>query len=596
LNLEQGPGMIINKEELKVTGRLIVSLVRLLKGECSTYRLVEKWARETPDNPAVYFQDRVVSYKELDELSNRVANHFNALGAKPGDVAAVFMENCPEYLALIAGLNKTGMVASLINTHLRRKPLLHALTVCSPRWLVASGSLTPALQPVLPDSSLDAGDVWTWDGRAPPGFEDRDMDRALKEASGTPPVHRHKPGFDDHVLNIYTSGTTGLPKGARVSNRRIFFSGYALGYALARFSGEDVIYVPLPLYHSIGMFVGWGGALATGAAIGIRRRFSASEFWEEARRINATGATFIGEMPRYLMSQPPGPRDREHNVRRVITVGLRGNIWEEFQRRFAIDKVYEFYGATETSVGIMNVEGRPGMLGRLMPLQAAVVRWDPESENLLRDERGRCIRCLPGEEGMLIGRVNSVVNLLGFDGYLDRKATGSKLIKGVFGKKDEYFVTGDVVKLHDDRWVSFVDRCGDTFRWKGENVATKEVESVLDECPLIRDVNVYGVKVPGREGAAGMAAVVMEGEWDAEKVSDYVSQNLPHYARPLFMRLCSELPMTVTLKHIKYTLRKEGFDPTRIEDPLFFWNREAGRYLRLDEDLYADINAGNIRL
>ncbi len=590
--------LFFSKAEFKVMGRLSVSLYRLLLGYRSVPALIEKWARLTPDRTAVYFEDRRLSYRELDRKANQVANHFLEIGARQGDVVAVFMENCPEYLALIAGLNKIGLVASLINTHLRQLPLSHAFTICEPRWAVIGRSLYEAVEEVMDDIPLDEDHVRIWDGEPPAGMEERGLEEVVNKASGDPPPpsSRAPASFDAHVINIYTSGTTGLPKAARVSNRRIFFSGYALGHALGQFSGEDVIYTPLPLYHSIGIFVGWGSALAVGAGFGIRRRFSASEFWREAIEFGATGATFIGEMPRFLLAQPESPEEKEHNIRRVITVGLRGNIWEEFQERFGIDRIFEFYGATETNVGIMNIEGRPGYLGRLMPLQAAVVKWDPEQEAIIRNDKGRCEWAEEGEEGMLIGRVSRVLNLLGFDGYVDEEATQTKLIDGVFKKRDRFFVTGDVVKLHPDRWVSFVDRSGDTFRWKGENVATKEVECVLDGCEMVCDVNVYGVKVPGEEGAAGMAAIVPEGEFLCDDFSKFVARNLPFYARPLFVRVMKELPMTVTMKHIKYVLKKDGFDPSKVEDPVYFWDRHEERYKLLDDDLYADILHGNLRL
>jgi acyl-CoA synthetase (AMP-forming)/AMP-acid ligase II len=588
--------LIPSKEEIVVLGRLQVSLARLLLGDRSSYVCIEKWAKRIPDRPAVKFEDRVVSYKELNALANKVANHFEGLGAGEGDVAAVYMENCPEYLALITGLNKVGVAASLINTHLRQKTLLHALEICSPRWVVVGSSLISALEDMGGDLPVDKDAVWVWDGDAPGEYAERDLEKAVEQAPDTPPKIRKKPRFDDHVLNIYTSGTTGLPKAARVSNRRVFFSGWALGYSLANFNTEDCIYAPLPLYHSMAVFVSWGSALATGAALGIRRRFSASAYWDDARKFDATGAVLIGEMPRYVLAQPPGERDRDHGIRRVITAGLRANIWKDFQDRFGIEKVFEFYGATETSVGIMNVEGRPGMIGRLMPLQSYVVKWDPDREAIIRNEKGRCIKCRPGEEGMMIGRINSVFNLLGFDGYVSDEETNRKIIKGVFHSWDEFFVTGDVVKLHEDEWVSFVDRSGDTFRWKGENVATQEVEIIMDGCPGVSDVNVYGVKVPGQEGAAGMAAVVLDGDWDGGAVSVFVVENLPHYARPLFIRVSPELPMTSTLKHQKFGLKKEGFDPGKIKDPIYFWDRHTGKYRLLDEDLYADICGGNVKL
>jgi len=590
--------LLFSKAEVKVVGRLFVALARLLQGYRSVSTLIGKWARLYPERTAIYFEDREVSYRELDKAANRVANHFLSLGAKEGDVVAVFMENCPEYLMMVAGLNKIGVVASLVNTHLRHHTLSHALTICGPSWVVAGESLLSAVEDVKDDIPVGTDKVWVWDGAAPPGYEDRYLAAAIKATSDAPPPKNviAAPGFSTHILNIYTSGTTGLPKAARVSNRRVFFGGYALGYAMAHFSSDDVIYTPLPLYHSIGMFVGWGSALSVGAGFGIRRRFSASDFWKEAIKIGATGATFIGEMPRFLLAQPETPEEKQHKIERVITVGLRANIWEEFQERFGIKKIYEFYGATETNVGIMNVEGKPGYLGRLMPLQAAVVKWDAEAETIIRNDKGCCQWVEPGEEGMLIGRISPVLNLLGFDGYVDDEATRNKILEGAFNSWDRFFITGDVVKLHDDRWVSFVDRSGDTYRWKGENVATKEVEFVIDGCESICDVNVYGVKVPNEEGAAGMAALVPEDGFDTEIFSRFVCENLPYYARPLFVRVMDELPMTVTMKHIKYVLKKDGFDPTKINDPVYFWDRHEEKYRPLEEDLYADILQGNLKL
>jgi len=587
---------LITWPEFKVAARLLVAFGKLSAGQRSAPRLIEKWARINPDRPAVYFQDRVVSFREQQAEMNRVANHFHSLGAQPGDVVAVFMENCPEYLSLIAGLNRVGLVASLINTHLRQKILIHAYTICPPKWIVTSASLLSHVEDVIADVPVGRPNVWVWDGEAPAEYKDRDLAVALKDASSEPPPVPHKPKLDDHIMNIYTSGTTGLPKAARVSNRRVFFSGYALGCALCQFNDRDCIYAPLPLYHSMGMFVSWGSALATGAALGIRKRFSASEFWHDAKKMNATGAIFIGEMPRYLLAREPGPHEKAHKIKTVITVGLRANVWKEFQRRFGIEAVFEFYGATETNVGIMNVEGRPGFLGRYLPIQTAVVKWDPEKEELIRNDKGRCERIEVGEEGMLIGLQNKLLNLLGYDGYIDDEANRQKEAKGVFRRGDLWFVTGDVVKLHEDRWVSFSDRAGDTYRWKSENVATMEVEIVLDDSPLVAEVNVYGVKVPGQEGAAGMAAVVCDGEWDCDSVSEHVCGNLPHYARPLFIRLCKELPKTSTMKLIKYTLRQDGFDPNEIKDPLYFWDRHLEKYVELDEDMYADIVNGNVRL
>ncbi|MCP4682860.1 MAG: long-chain-acyl-CoA synthetase [Desulfobacterales bacterium] len=590
--------MAITKQELLVMLRLHISLFRMIRGERSGPRLVEKWAKKTPDNPAITFQDRVITYSQLNSQANQVANHFSSLCAKQGDAVAVMMENCAEFLILITGLNKIGVVASLINTHLRKKQLTHALTICSPSFIVASENHVPHIEEVIDNVDLGKEDMWVWDGKAPEGYENRDLNEAVKTASSLPPQNQVKLKFDDHRLNIYTSGTTGLPKAAKVSNRRMLSGGYGVGFSLAGFKSKDVLYVPLPLYHSLAMYVGWGTTLVAGATIAIRRKFSASSFWADAKKNNATGSIVIGELPRYLMAQAPSPIEKEHSIERVITVGLRGNLWEEFQNRFNINQIFEFYGATETNVGIMNIEGRPGMMGKLSSVVGAVVRWDPDTETIIRDKKGRCIKVEEGEEGMLIGRNNVLLNkiLLGFDGYLNKDETDKKLIKGVFLPWDEFFVTGDVVKMHEDTWISFCDRSSDSFRWRSENVATQEVESILGDYMKIEEVSVYGVKIPGEEGAAGMAACVFKEKWDDNGLSDFIIDNLPHYARPLFIRICKELPKTSTFKRIKYTLRNEGFNPTQIKDQIYFWDRHQEKYMPLNNDLYEDIVEGNIKL
>lgn len=584
---------IPTKNEWKVGFRLLWAFADMLTHRPSCGGYVQRHARVRPNNIAVFFNDREITWAELNADANRIANLFSSLGAKPGDTVALYMENCPEFMMILAGLSKIGVVTSLINTNLRHKTLSHAMTICSPRWIVVGASLLPVLEEIQEGLPVKRDKIFVWDGEAPADYKDTDLALLTKSVSSEnpPKIHRHR--LSTHALNIYTSGTTGLPKAARVSNRRWFFSGWALGYAMSNLSSRDVIYVPLPLYHSIGMYVGWGGALVVGAGIGIRRRFSASEFWSEAKRIGATATTFIGEMPRYLLNQPPRPEEKDHGIRQVITVGLRANVWEEFEKRFGIGTIFEFYGATETNVGIMNADGRPGFLGRLVPLQALVVRWDQEAEDFVRDKRGRCIICEPGETGVMLGRS---ISLLGFDGYLDDRETQAKIMKGVRWPWDEFFNTGDMVKVHEDRWVSFVDRVGDTFRWKGENVATKEVEMILDGHPAVKEINVYGVEVPGQEGRAGMAAAVFEPGWNCEEFSRFVQDNLPHYARPLFLRDCKEMQTTITFKHVKYNLRKEGFSPSVVKDRLYFWDRSREFYVPLEEDLYADIVNGNTRL
>ncbi len=588
----------ISKKEILFMMQANAVLYRMIRGEITGARLLEKWAKKTPDHPVIIFEDRKITYGEFDSLSNQVANHFSSLGIKKGDVVAMMMENCPEFLILFTGLNKIGAVASLLNTHLRKKPLTHAINICYPKFIVSGANLVTHIENVIDDITLNKDNIWIWDGKAPAEYEARDLNEKLKTASTAPSENQVKLKFDDQVINIYTSGTTGLPKAARVSNRRIIVGGYGVGYMLAGIRQKDVLYVPLPLYHSLAVYVGWGATLVSGGTIVIRRKFSASNFWTDAKKVNATVSIVIGELPRYLLSQAPGPAEKDHNIKRLITVGLRGSLWEEFRNRFNINQIYEFYGATETNVGVANIEGRPGMMGRIAGVMAAVVRWDPDTETLIRNEKGRCIKVKTGEEGMLLGRKNFFTNklLLGFDGYVNQEETNKKLIKGVFHSWDEYFITGDVVKMHENKWISFCDRSSDSFRWRSENVATQEIENILSDFTKIEEVSVYGVKIPGEEGAAGMAACVFRDTMDDDGLSDFVIDNLPHYARPLFIRKCKELPKTSTFKRIKYTLRNEGFNPTEVKDPLYFWDRHQEKYMPLNNGLYEDIINGHLKL
>ncbi len=588
----------ISKHEVFFLIRANAALFRMIRGETSGPRLLKKWAKKIPDHAVIVFEDRKVTYGELEALSNQVANHFSSLGIKEGDVVAVMMENCPEFLILVTGLNKIGAVASLINTHLRKKPLVHSINICYPKFIVASANLVTHLDDIIDDITLNKDDIWIWDGKAPAEYKARDLNETLKTASTAPSENQVKLKFDDQVINIYTSGTTGLPKAARVSNRRILIGGYIVGHSLAAITQKDILYVPLPLYHSLALYVGWGTTLVSGGTMVIRRKFSASNFWTDAKKVNATVSVVIGELPRYLLSKAPSPAEKDHNIKKLITVGLRGSLWEEFRNRFNINRIYEFYGATETNVGIVNIEGRPGMMGKIMGIMGAVVRWDPDTETLIRNEKGRCIKAKEGEEGMLLGRKNFLTNklFLGFDGYVNKEETNKKLIKGVFHSWDEFFMTGDVVKVHKDNWISFCDRSSDSFRWRSENVATQEVENILSDFNEIEEVSVYGVKIPGEEGAAGMAACVFKEAVDGDGLSAFVIDNLPHYARPLFIRICKELPKTSTFKRIKYTLKNEGFNPNEVKDSLYFWDRHQEKYMPLNNGLYENIMNGDVKL
>ena len=392
----------------------------------------------------------------------------------------------------------------------------------------------------------------------------------------------------DLCCYVYTSGTTGLPKAAVIRNQRILGGGFSFGHLMHRTGPGDLIYVALPLYHSSALFLGWGSALATGAAIGLRRHFSASSFWSDVERWQATSFLYIGEVCRYLLDSPERPEERRHSLRVAVGNGMRPDLWRAFQERFRVPIIREFYGATEGNTPLLNVSGKPGMIGRMSRGQA-VVRCDLTTGEPERGPDGFCRRVEPGGTGLLLGRISRT---LSFDGYVDRKATEKKIRTDVFARGDRYFDTGDLVKLQEGGWLSFADRVGDTFRWKGENVSTLEVAAAIGRADGVSEVTVFGVEIPGCEGRACMCVLRLDGPPDFDALSAHFERELAPYQRPLVVRLLSKpLRTTGTFKQQTASYREEGFDPAKIEDEI--WVSRRGRFERCDAETYRAIQDGS---
>jgi len=402
----------------------------------------------------------------------------------------------------------------------------------------------------------------------------------------------------DVFCYIYTSGTTGYPKPAIVRHIRFTLGGIGLAALLGLQAGETV-YAPLPLYHGESLFVGFAPAFRSGGAFASRRAFSASAFLDDVRRHQAVAFVYVGELCRYLLRQPPTPHDRDHVLRVAAGAGLRADVWRAFQDRFGIARIIEMYGATEGNVALQNLDGRVGSVGKpYAEGQVELVRYDHGRGELARDAHGFCIRCGPDEAGELLGRVDHGGGTMEYDGYTDRAATERKLARDVFAPGDAWFRSGDLLRRDAEGYYYFVDRLGDTFRWKGENVATQEVADVLNRAPGVSETNVYGVRVPEHEGRAGMAAVVLQPgtSFDAAGFHAYAIRHLPRYAAPAFVRLVPEMEVTGTLKQRKATLADEAYDAARVADPLFVRDDAAGAYVPLTASLRAEIEAGHYRL
>ncbi len=537
--------------------------------------LIEAHAQDKPDKIAVICGEACLSYAAFDGMINRFARWALAQGIKPGDRVAIMMENSAGYLAAWNGFNRIGAIGVLINTNLTGAALKHAMDVAGAKHLIASPAY--ARQP--------QGDrtLWVW-GQ----FDDLFLSY---EAGPLPTALRRRGDIDEVALYIYTSGTTGWPKAARMTHRRVLTMGIGIVGAVAATADDRVLCV-LPMYHGSGGICAPVLALAPGGMLVIEKRFSATKFWDLVAEHDITLIEYVGEICRYLMNAPAHPRERGHHIRAFCGAGLRPDIWQAFQDRFDIPWVLEFFGSTEGNVSMSNMEGKIGACGYLPKLtkntgSIRLIRHDPDSGEVLRDEAGRGVACGIGDIGEAVGLIGHASDNAGrrFEGYSDPKATETKVLRDLFVDGDAWFRTGDLFRFDEAGFIFFVDRSGDTYRWKSENVSTAEVADTLAGIAGILEASVYGVGVPGHEGRAGMATLVVDDDFTLSGVSRAVVQALPSYARPVFLRLVTEIDVTGTFKQSKVKMIEEGYDLNRVTDPLFVWDREHGGYVSLTAQL-----------
>jgi fatty-acyl-CoA synthase len=560
--------------------------------------VVEELAERFGAKSALLSEHECMSFRGLGERSNRYARWALRQGLVKGEVVCLFMPNRPEYLVAWIGITLVGGVVALLNTNLVGPALAHCIDIVAPKHLILASELLEAFVATQPYLKTKAR-VWMH-GEGCSGFLRIDSELERHSSEKLSEGERQPVTINDRALLIYTSGTTGLPKAANVSHYRVMMWTHWFA-GMLDMRPTDRIFSCLPMYHSVGGVVAPGAVLVNGGSAVIREKFSATQFWDDIVRWNCTLVQYIGELCRYLLYSAPHPRERDHNIRACCGNGLRLDVWGAFKTRFRIPQILEFYAATEGNVSIYNVEGKQGAIGRIPPFLAhrfplALVTFDFEKEIPIRNRRGFCVRCKTNEVGEAISKISSDSREFGsrFEGYSDQEESEKKLLRNVFEKGDTWFRTGDLMRQDKGGYFYFVDRIGDTFRWKGENVAASEVSEAITAFPGIKEANVYGVEVPRRDGRAGMAALVMSGRVDLAAFRDHLIKTLPDYAQPLFLRICEKMEITTTFKQTKAELARLAYDPSKSNDPIYFNDPKRRAFVRLDETVYKRIQSGQV--
>jgi len=561
--------------------------------------LIEKNANKYGENTAIFYEDRKITYTAFNAWANQYAHFLRAQGLKKGDRIAVFLENRPELLAVVAGAAKIGVACAMINTSQKGKVLEHSINLVEPTMIIAGEEVIAALDGVRDQLKIRHVHGWLYladqdtrtdPGTAPEGYEN--LAEMANAYSGHNPTLTDPPRLGDTAIYLFTSGTTGMPKAAPGSHSKFMKAYGGFGLISLAMTPDDVLYCSLPFYHGTALLVCWGATLAGGSAIVMKRKFSASTFWDDVRYYNATTFGYVGELCRYLLNQPPSSQDRNHPLRKMVGNGLRPSIWNEFKDRFGIEQVAELYASSEGNIGFTNLFNLDRTVG-MSTAPYELVRYKEGTKEPVRDDKGWLQRVEKGEPGLLLGKITKKWK---FEGYTQKEATEKSIVRDGFTNGDAWFNTGDLLREIGCRHLQFVDRMGDTFRWKGENVSTTEVENLMDGFDGIEEAIVYGVEIPETNGKAGMATIVpASADFDVQAFHQYLSDNLPPYAVPVFLRVSDAIEKTGTFKYKKTDLQKKSYHLQDDQDEVYAALPGTSGYQRLDQETIQAIEAGEYR-
>ena len=564
----------------------------------SVASIFEATAARYADRNMIIFEQQELTWREFNELANRMARALMDGGVKRGDSIALIMENRVEMLAYTVAMQKLGVITAFVNPALSGTQLAHCLSTAKAVKCVVGEEVFANLDAIRVDIGLADEDIlWIADQRTtavPEGLEN-----ALSQLDGYACDNLADTCeilAGDMAFYIFTSGTTGLPKAAKISHRRWMSGAYPYSKVGCRAKASDRFYICLPLYHATGFICGVGSCFYSGASIFLRRKFSGSAFWSDVQRHSITNFIYVGELCRYLLAQPPCPEERNNSLDRVFGNGLRPDIWMDFKERFGISRVCEFYGSSEGNIGFVNGLNKDRTMG-ICGANILLVEYDIDADEMVRDEHGKVVEVSVGEPGLLLGEIDDRYK---FDGYTNDSASESKILRDLVKPGDAWFNTGDLICQVDVGFAmglahyQFVDRVGDTFRWRSENVSTNEVGEIINANRQVEMANVYGVDIPAADGKAGMVSLVLKDQetFDVEEFSDYVTSNLPIYAQPVFVRIQREVATTGTFKLVKGDLRKQAYHMDRVSDQLYYLPPREQRYRVFDQGVYQSVIDG----
>ena len=550
------------------------------------------------ERPFLYFEDEMWTYSDTNKAANILSTYLISTGVKHGDRIVLFMENRPSFVISLLALNKIGAIAVLINTSLTGDPLIHCINSSDSIKCIVGAEQADVLEDVLDQINITKQEDFLWskdtDQYSLPDWA-IDLQAQLDNSNDKNLDETNSVKAKDVACYIFTSGTTGVPKAAICPNQKLIAASINIKMAGYRINEKDCMHNSLPLYHSTGLMLGLCAVVQAGASTFIKRKFSATSFWDEVQKYNTTALVYIGELCRYLANSEPRQAEQNNPLEVMVGNGLRPDVWDTFKDRFQVNRIVEIYGASEGNALFMNLLNKNKTIG-MTNADVALIEYDVAEDEVLKTDDGFCMRILNHDPGLLIVRIgpNAV-----FNGYTDAQATEKKILRNVFDEGDAWFNTGDLIKTVDVGYslgkthYQFVDRIGDTFRWKSENVSTNEVGEILNGYKDVNMSNVYGVQIPGCEGRAGMAAFSLEDaeSFDWQAFSDYVENSLPKYARPLFIRIIQEMDTTGTFKLKKNDLRNEAFDIGKVSDPIYCLKPNSSNYVALDNEWLKTINS-----